>query len=257
MHERNAISDNTTRIRILAPHEASAEGLSTISVDLGGFFVIVGRVGRDEALLLLVIRALRHRASDRGFRLHDLAWVLRETEGGVQRWLDRLTHHGLVVYDEKEAADAETITIEVAAEEVRGWVPRMHDLPSHWFTQTLPLVGRTTFTVFLFLLSRDAHEGLARIADIVHHVRLPNARHAHRHLNRLRAHAILAPHPTNGTLTVKDPPPLTMRQRVHLRVLALPFFRSARAEIIRLALCVVLLVILLLLGVRAPHLLYR
>jgi len=257
MHDRDAHSDHTPRVRILAPHEAPVEGISTISVDLGGFFVIVGRVGRDEALLLLVIRALRHRATDRGLRLHDLAWVLRATEGGVHRWLDHLTHHGLVVYDEKEAGDAETMTIEVAADDVRGWVPRMHDLPSHWFAQTLPLVGRTTFTVFLFLLSRDAHEGLARIDDIVRHVRLPNARHAHRHLKRLRAHAILAPHPTNGTLTVKDPPPLTMCQRVRLRVLALPFFHSARAEIIRLALGVVLLVLLLLLAARVPHLLYR
>jgi hypothetical protein len=226
-------------------------------VDLGGFFVIVGRVGRDEALLLLVIRALRNRSADRGLRLHDLTWVLRATKGGVHGWLDRLTHHGLVVYDEQQRGDAETVTIEVAADEVRGWVPRMHDLPSHWFAQTLPLVGRTTFTVFLFLLSRDAHEGLARIDDIVRHVRLPNARHAYRHLDRLRAHAILVPHPTNGTLTIKDPPPLTRRQRVRLRVLALSFFRKARAEILWLTFGVVLLVLVLLLAARVPHLLYQ
>jgi hypothetical protein len=133
----------------------------------------------------------------------------------------------------------------------------MHDLPSHWFAQTLPLVGRTTFTVFLFLLSRDSHEGLARIDDIVRNVRLPNGRHAHRHLGRLRAHAILAPHPTNGTLVVTDPPPLTARQRLRLRLLALPFLRAARREIVGLAIATVLLVILLLVAARDPYLFLR
>ncbi len=256
MEERNAIPKETPRVRILVPHETPAEGIPTISADLAAFFVIVGRVGRDEALLLLVIRALRQRTGERGLRLHDLVWVLRATEGGVYRWLDRLTHHGLVIYDGGRG-DAETLTIEVAAEESRGWVPRMHDLPSHWFAQTLPLVGRTTFTVFLFLLSRDSHEGLARIDDIVRNVRLPNARHAHRHLGRLRAHAILAPHPTNGTLVVTDPPPLTARQRVRLRLLALPFLVAARREFARLAIAIVLLVILLLVAARDLHLFLR
>jgi hypothetical protein len=252
MQERDTL-DETPRLQILTPHAAPVEGIPAISTDLAGFFVIVGRVGRDEALLLLVIRALRQRRRDDGLRLHDLAWVLHATRSRIYRSLNRLTEHRLVVYDDA-TGDADTLTIEVAADDVRGWVPRMHDLPTHWFAQTLPLIGPATFTVFLFLLSRDAHEGLARLDDIARHVRLPNTRHAARHLDRLRAHAILAPHPTNGTFVLTDPPPLTGRQRFHLRLLALPFLRAARSTILRLAIVAVLLTLLLLLvAARAPH----
>lgn len=251
-------ADDTVRFRVLTPHEPPVEGLSTVTTDLGAFFVIVGRVGRDEALLLLLIRALRQRRSERGLRLRDLAWVLRASEGGVSRWLDRLTHHGLVVYQMEERNGVETLTVEVAVEEAASaWVVRSHELPSHWFVQTLPLLGRTTFSVFLFLLSRDTHEGLARIDDIVTNVRLRGRLHAQWHLKRLHAHALLAPHPSNGSLVVRDPPPPTSSQRLRLRLFALPFLQRARTQIVRLALAVLLLIVLLVLAVHVPHLLLR
>src|SRR5688572_8794527 len=81
------------RIRFLAPHAAAPEGLSIIDVDLAAFFVIVAEVGRDEALLLLLIRALRQRSGSFALRVHDLAWMLRASNRHVVRWLDRLTHH--------------------------------------------------------------------------------------------------------------------------------------------------------------------
>jgi len=249
--------DDGVRFRVLAPHTPPVEGLSTVATDLGAFFVIVGRVGRDEALLLLLIRALRQRQGERGLRLHDLAWALRASEGGVSRWLDRLTHHGLIVYQEEEGK-TETVTVEVMAEEAASaWVTRRHDLPSHWFVQTLPLLGRTTFAVFLFLLSRDTHEGLARIDDIVTNVQLRGRLHAQWHLRRLHAYALLSPHPSNGSLLVRDPAPPTAAQRLRLRLLALPFLREARKQIVRLALAVVLLFVLLALTARIPHLFLR
>lgn len=251
-------SDDTVRFRVLAPQQPPVEGFSMVTTDLGAFFVVVGRVGRDEALLLLLIRALRQRRGERGLRLHDLAWVLRASEGGVYRWLDRLTHHGLVVYQVEEGNSVETVIVEVAAEEAASaWVTRTHELPSHWFVQTLPILGRTTFAVFLFLLSRDTHEGLARIDDIVTSVRLRGRLHAQWHLRKLHAHAILAPHPSNGSLVVRDPSPPTASQRLRLRLLALPFFRRARAQIAHLALAVLLLVLLLVIAIRVPHLLFR
>lgn len=226
-----------------------------VSTDLGAFFVVVGRVGRDEALLLLLIRALRQRRAERELRLHDLAWVLRASEGGVSRWLDRLTHHGLIVYQVEEGK-TETVTIEVMAEEAASaWVSRRHELPSHWFVQTLPLLGRTTFAVFLFLLSRDTHDGLARIDDIVTNVQLRGRLHAQWHLRRLHAHALLSPHPSNGSLVVRDPSPPTASQRLRLRLLALPFLRRARKQIVRLALAALLLLVFLTLAARIPHLL--
>ena len=250
--------DDAARVRVLAPHQPPVEGLSTVTIDLGAFFVVVGRVGRDEALLLLVIRALRQRNGDRGLRLHDLAWVLRASERGVYSWLDRLTHYGLVVYQVDEGNRFETVSVEVAAEESASpWVARSHEMPSHWFVQTLPLLGRTTFAVFLFLLSRDAHEGLARIDDIVRGVRLRGRIHAGWHLRKLHTHAILAPHPSNGSLVVRDPSPPTSMQRFRLRLLALPFLRQARRQIIRLCAGVLVLVALLLLASQAPHLLFR
>lgn len=251
-------SDDPVRFRVLAPQPPPAQGFPMVTTDLGAFFVIVGRVGRDEALLLLLIRALRQRRGERGLRLHDLAWVLRASEGGVYRWLDRLTHHGLVVYQVEEGNTVETVTVEVAAEEAASaWVARSHELPSHWFVQTLPILGRTTFAVFLFLLSRDTHEGLARIDDIVTHVRLRGRFHAEWHLRRLHAHAILAPHPSNGSLVVRDPSPPTAFQRFRLRLLALPFFRHGRRQVVRLVLAVLLLVLLLAIVARVPHLLFQ
>jgi len=250
--------DDAARLRFFAPHQPPPEGLSTVTIDLGAFLVVVGRVGRDEALLLLLIRALRQRGGDRGLRLHDLAWVLRASERGVFSWLDRLTHYGFVVYQVEEGNRVETVTVEVAAEaSASPWVARSHELPSHWFVQTLPLLGRTTFAVFLFLLSRDAHEGLARIDDIVRSVRLRGRLHAEWHLRKLHAHALLAPHPSNGSLVVHDPAPPTSTQRLRLRLLALPFLRQAWRQILRLCVGVLLLVALLLLASRAPHLLFR
>ena len=46
-------------LRFLIPRSEPAEGVNTVRADLSAFFIVVSRVGRDEALLLLLTKALR------------------------------------------------------------------------------------------------------------------------------------------------------------------------------------------------------
>src|SRR5438132_8558149 len=87
-----------TRLRFLTPRAPMPEGMSVVSVDLAAFFVLVDRLGRDEALLLLTVKALRQRTGLLALQMNDLAWMLRATNRRVTGWLDRLVRHGTVIY---------------------------------------------------------------------------------------------------------------------------------------------------------------
>lgn len=250
MPERDEAHRDPT-LRVLAPHPAPNEGRSIVRADLGAFFVVVREVGRDEALLLLLVRALRQRSGFDALALHDLAWMLRASHGRVLSWFDRLTRHGRVEYVIEERAGTETVFVEMVRDGADAPFATHHDLPTTWFVQTLPLLGSTTFTVFLFVLSRDAHEGLLRAEDVAQAVRLRHRRHAEQHLDRLKRHGILAVHPETYALTVVDPPPLGIRQRVRLRLLALPYLAGAKRQIVLLLLGIALLLALLFLTPRS------
>lgn len=250
MPQRDSLESDPT-VRILAPHAAPADGRSTVRTDLGAFFVVVRDVGRDEALLLLLVRALRQRYGFDRVAMHDLAWMLRATNGRVIAWLDRLTRHGRVDYNVEERGGAETVFVEIVQDADTAHFATHHDLPTTWFVQTLPLLGRTTFTVFLFVLSRDAHDGLLRAMDLARAVRLPHRHHAARHLARLRRHGILARHPTTHVLTVVDPPPLSPGERVRLRLLALPYLNGATRRLLFAVIVLAMLITVLLFLSRA------
>src|SRR5260221_13346953 len=70
----HALQDNT-RLRFVTPRPEPGEGVSTVRADLSAFFVIVGRVGRNEALLLLLTKALRQRTGLLALRVNDLSWM--------------------------------------------------------------------------------------------------------------------------------------------------------------------------------------
>ena len=109
----HALQDST-RLRFLSPRPDPGEGLTAISADLSAFFLVVRHVGRDEALLLLVVKALRQRTGLLTLRVNDLAWILRVTNRRVIRWLDRLTTTRLVVYHVADYWGVDTVDVEVA-----------------------------------------------------------------------------------------------------------------------------------------------
>lgn len=241
------------RIRFLAPHAAPPEGLSAIDVDLTAFFVVVSEIGRDEALLLLLIRALRHRTGSFALRIHDLAWMLRASNRHVVRWLDRLTHHHRVVYQFENLWGVETVTVEVHVDPAASpYVVHRHTLPTSWFF-TLPLLGRRTFTCFLFLLSRESHEGLVRTQDLARAVRLRGSIHATWHLRKLHRRGLLARHPETGAVVLRDPPPPTRAERLRLRFLAHPTLGRALRGLASLLILTAIAVALAVAALRLPY----
>jgi hypothetical protein len=224
-----------TRLRFLSQHPAPNEGLATVSVDLAAFFALVRRVGRDEALLLLLIRALRQRSGSFVLKVHDLAWMLRVSERRVIRWLDRLTRARLVVYHVEDVWGIDSVAVELAdasSSEPPFTAHVRHELPSHWFVQVLPLVGRTTFTVYLYF--HGAEQGIPEVYvdHIVSTVRLKGRWHARLHIRRLRRGALLrVDDEDDGVLLLTDPPPPTRSARLRLRFRALPYLRRALLQI--------------------------
>ncbi|HEX8411815.1 MAG TPA: hypothetical protein VF883_23405 [Thermoanaerobaculia bacterium] len=221
-------------------------------MDLASFFALVADVGRDEALLLLLIRALRQRSGSFAFRVHDLAWMLRASNGHVLRWLDRLTKHRRVVYHAEELWGVDTVVVEIHLDpSVAAYAVQHHTLPTSWFF-TLPLIGRPTFTCFLFLLTRESHDGLVRPTDVARAVGLRGHLHAAWHLRKLRRHGLLARHPHTGAVVLRDPPPLTRRQRIRLRYLAHPTLRRALGDVILLLVLLAAFVVGLALSAQQP-----
>src|ERR1043165_8493407 len=107
-----ALKDDT-RLRFLAPRAPMPEGMSVVPVDLAAFFVLVDRLGRNEALLLLTVKALRQRTGLLALRTNDLAWMLRSTNRRVMRWLDRLVRHRTIVYHLEDLWGVDTVMVEV------------------------------------------------------------------------------------------------------------------------------------------------
>jgi len=102
----------------------------------------------------------------------------------------------------------------------------------------LPIVGRTTFTVFLYLLFLEPQRSETRIDHLVETVALRGRVHAHWHLRRLRAHGLLMAN-SSGGFVVRDPEPPTRFQRLKLRFLAVPTLRRSLVHLAILALVMV------------------
>ena len=243
----HALQDDT-RLRFLTPRPEPPEGLTTVSADLGAFFVVIERVGRNEALLLLVTKALRQRTGLMALKVNDLAWILRVSNRRVVRWLDRLVHHRLVVYQIEDFWGVDTVVVEIVASDGRTspYEPALRlELPTHWFVQVLPLVGRTTFSVYLYLLARE-REGAMHVDHLVETLKLRGRLHARWHLSRLRRRSILR-HEGDGAARVTDPHPPTPRQRLLLRYLSMSFLRRTAWQVAGMLLVIALISTLLLL----------
>lgn len=239
------------RVRVIAPHTTLPEGETVVSVDLAAFFRLVDAIGRNEALLLLLIRALRARTGSLALRLHDLSWMLRASRGAVTAWLDTLSEHRRVIYLAEEAWGVETVTIEIPGDHgASPYVVHHHTLPTSWFF-ALPLLGRASFTCFLFLLSREAHEGLVRPDDLARAAKLRSRLHAQWHLKKLHRHGILARHETTGAIVLRDVPPPSRVQRVRLRFLAHPTLGRTLRGIARLFVALALAIGIALLVLRS------
>jgi hypothetical protein len=243
----HALQDNT-RLRFVTPRPEPPEGVSTVRADLSAFFVVVERVGRNEALLLLLTKALRQRTGLLALRVNDLAWMLRVSNRRVIRWLDRLVKSGHVVYHVEDLWGVDTVLVEIVAGgiEPHHYERSVHqELPTHWFVQVLPVLGRTTFTVYLYLLWCEPQRPDTHLDHLVETVGLIGRRHARWHLRRLRKRALVQRDPEHGGTIVADPTPPTRLQRLHLRYLAIPYLRRAVVHLLLLAGAVVALIILL------------
>jgi hypothetical protein len=244
----HALQDDT-RLRFVTPRSEPPEGVSTVRADLSAFFIVVDRVGRNEALLLLLTKALRQRTGLLALRVNDLAWMLRVSNRSVIRWLDRLVQSGHVVYHVEDLWGIDTVLVEIVAGDVE---PHRYDravhqeLPTHWFVQVLPLVGRTTFTVYLYLLWCEPHRPGTHIDHLRESVKLFSRPHARWHLRKLRRRALLARHREHGGLVVRDPTPPTQSERLRLRFLAIPHLRRSLVQLAVLAGAVFVLVLVLL-----------
>ena len=250
----HALQDST-RLRFLTPHAEPAEGLTTVPADLSAFFVVVGRVGRNEALLLLLTKALRQRTGLLALRVSDLAWMLRVSNRRVIRWLDHLVRERLVVYHVEDFWGVDTVIVEIVGSQIapHAFERTVHsDLPTHWFVQVLPILGRTTFTVFLYFLWCEPQRAETHIDHLVETAALESRAHATFHLRRLNAHGLLV-RGASGGFIVRDPAPPTRFQRLQLRFLAIPTLRRSLVHLALLAAGLAALTALLLSLRALPH----
>ncbi len=235
-------------VRILQQRATPAEGVTTVRVDLAAFFETVANVGRDPALLLLAIRALRQRGGQR-MPFDDLAWIMRALANHVRAWLDRLAAAGQLVYD----TSGGTVDIELPEPTPPAWtdlhpphIPLRYELPTHWFIHVLPRLGRATFVAYLYLLRRDGLSAPATLvyASLATDAALGTTLHARWHLRRLRRFGLIAPD-ASGALVVLDPPPLTPAARRWLRRRRLTGWTLQRL-LLALVVAVVIVAVLLL-----------
>ena len=226
------------------------DGVTTVRVDLAAFFESLAEVGRDPALLLLTIRALRQR-SGAPLRLDDLVWIMGVESRRIRVWLDRLAAEGQLVYDVTEGA----IEIELPEPTPPTWtdvqpphIPLRFELPTHWFIHVLPRLGRATFTTYLYLLRRDGLTAPATmdVASLARDTLLRTTVRARWHLWRLRRHGLVALDRKAETLVVLDPPPLTPAARRwlrHVRTTGLTSQRLVLAVVLILATVIVAVVL--------------
>ncbi len=221
-------NDVRVRIRVLRPDAPPLEGIQTLPTDLKRFFIIVRRVGRDSGLLLLTIRALRHRAPQGQPELADLLWILGASRRRIRQWLETLSQAGLLVYDTTGSEDLLILEIAdlgpppVFEERAPENATVHHEIPTHLFLHVLPRVGRLSFLYYLYLLAQEnapttpADLSVERaIADLG----FVSEKHAIRELRKLERRKLVAPHPS-GVLLLRDPPPLTPLARMLLRLRA-------------------------------------
>lgn len=208
-------------VRILQQRGTPPDGVTTVHVDLPAFMDDIAKVGRDPALLLLTIRALRQRSGSR-IHLSDLSWMLRARSTRIRTWLDRLAATARLVYD----ATNGSIEIELPEASPPTWTdihppqfPFRVELPTHWFVHVLPRIGRATFVAYLDLLRRDGMSAPATLtlSSLARAVRLRTTLHARWHLWRLRRHGLIALDAANEALVIVDPPPLSPAARRALR----------------------------------------
>lgn len=249
----HALQDDT-RLRFVTPRPEPPEGVSTVRADLSAFFVVVDRVGRNEALLLLLTKALRQRTGMLALRVNDLAWMLRVPNRHVLRWLDRLVTSGHVVYHVEDLWGIDTVLVEIVAGDVspHRYDRGVHqDLPTHWFVQVLPLIGRTTFVVYLYLLWCEPHRTDTHLDHLKEMVKLVGRFHARWHLRKLRRRMLIGRHPERRGLMVRDPTPPTRMDRLRLRFLAIPYLRRSLVHLAVLAGWVFVLLALLVVFARS------
>jgi hypothetical protein len=237
-------------LRVLQQRGTPPDGVTTVRVDLAAFFKSLAEVGRDPALLLLTIRALRQRTGAT-LRLDDLLWVMGARGRRIRAWLDRLAAEGQLVYDVTDGA----IEIELPEPAPPTWtdvqpphIPLRFELPTHWFIHVLPRLGRATFTTYLYLLRRDGLTAPATmdLASLTRDTLLRSPLHARWHLWRLRRHGLVALDRQAETLVVMDPPPLTpaaRRSLRHLRTTGLTPQRLVLAVVLVVATVVVAMVL--------------
>ncbi|HXI12037.1 MAG TPA: hypothetical protein VNM92_05260 [Thermoanaerobaculia bacterium] len=220
-------SGSEVRLHIVAPRGTLPEGTSSVAVDLARYFTIVRRVGHNPGLMLLTLRALRQRRGFLLLRIGDLSWILRASESRLNRWLARLERERLVIYHLTSDFGRELVEIEIieseeiAAIDVDGSDHRLqHTLPTHWFVQVLPRLGRKSFVCYLYLLAREQDESDVAMLDSRHMARtlgLLGTLHLRWHLSRLHRHRLIRHHPARGVV-IAEPPPLTRFQHLRLRL---------------------------------------
>jgi hypothetical protein len=227
----HALQDDT-RLQFPSPRSEPPEGLIVIATDLGTFFRLVEHLGRNEALLLLLIRALRARNGFLELRVNDLAWMMRTSNRKVIRWLDRLVRQGVIVYTVHDFWGVDVVKVEIvspaAQERFEKRAPQQ--LPTHWFPTYLPLFGRVTFTVWLYFIWCEMERAMTHVDHLNESVQLRGRLHAVWHMRRLRKHGVLMVG-SEGGLVLRDPPPPTDFQRLLLRYLAIPHLRRSLAHI--------------------------
>jgi len=224
------------------PRGEPPEGLVIVNTDLTAFFGLVESVGRNEALLLLLVKTLRTRYGPFRLRVYDLAWRMRVGHHRIIRWLDRLVAARLVVYTLQDLLERDTVEVEIVGAQTTALFDhsKKQELPTHWFEHVLPLLGRTTFTVFLYLLASE-ERGAFHIDVLVSAARLHGRRDARRHLRRLRGHGVLVPDASSAGWVMLDPPPLSQFQQLRLRFLRQPYLRRAFLQISALMIVLALL----------------
>jgi hypothetical protein len=232
----HALQDGT-RLQFPSPRAEPPEGLIVIATDLGTFFALVERLGRNEALLLLLIRALRARNGFLELRVNDLAWMLRTSNRKVIRWLDRLVRKEIVVYTVHDFWGVDVVKVEIVGATAQNPFERQvpQELPTHWFPTYLPLYGRVTFTVMLYFVWCEIDRAMTHVDHLTESAKLAGRWHAVWHLRKLRRYGVLVVG-TEGTLVLRDPPPPSDFQRLLLRYLAIPNLRRSLAHIAWMAL---------------------
>jgi len=221
-------SDSTTRLHFLHPRPLARDGLASLPTDLRAFFALIPRVGPKAALLLLTLKAFRQRSAREPHStvglvtLDELRWVLRASRRALRWRLQRLSRHGFLVYQTQPGPRRETILIEFVpvsppAVALDATPAPSLDLPTIYFLHVLPRIGPFPFLTYLYLLSCEpiplgpagfALSGLAE--SLLCFWGRPQAWVA---IQWLRWFGLVARHPRDGGLIVRDPKPLTRVQR--------------------------------------------